>query len=169
MVKTHEWGPHCRSAFQASILLLRHPAESILSEFNRRSGGHVGHASSEKFRKEGGKTWIAFVKSKAKEWEEMNSDWLLNFPRPLLILHYNKLCNEVEASLVHVLTFLGVSVTKEQLACAMTHQEGIYRRKRKKEERNILFGQELSTMLEERWDRVETLAATRLMKEETPL
>ena len=35
--------------------LSRDPFDSILAEFNRRSGGHIGHASLEKFRKEEGK------------------------------------------------------------------------------------------------------------------
>ena len=37
------------------ITLFRDPFDSVLAEFNRRSGGHSGHASLEKFRKNGGK------------------------------------------------------------------------------------------------------------------
>ena len=66
VVKTHEWGPviryifvhfypslhhklSFRSRYNASVLLIRDPLESILSEYNRRSRGHTGHASSKDF------------------------------------------------------------------------------------------------------------------------
>ena len=31
-----------------------------------RSGGHIGHASPEKFQREGGRLWTSFVKEKAE-------------------------------------------------------------------------------------------------------
>ena len=45
MVKTHEFGPEARSQFDRVILLVRDPFSSLRAEFNRRSGGHTGHAS----------------------------------------------------------------------------------------------------------------------------
>ena len=36
----------------------------MLAEFNRRSGGHIGHASVEKFRKDGGRVWQQFARDK---------------------------------------------------------------------------------------------------------
>ena len=47
-------------------MLVRDPFSSVLAEFNRRSGGHIGHASRDKFRKENGKFWREFVLSKGK-------------------------------------------------------------------------------------------------------
>ena len=47
-VKTHEWGAGTRDLFTRAILLVRDPFDSILAEFNRRSGGHIGHASQKK-------------------------------------------------------------------------------------------------------------------------
>ena len=44
-VKTHEFGKGARSHFQRVILLVRDPFSSLQAEFNRRSGGHTGHAS----------------------------------------------------------------------------------------------------------------------------
>ena len=44
-VKTHEFGPRARSTFEKVILLVRDPFASLQAEFNRRSGGHTGHAS----------------------------------------------------------------------------------------------------------------------------
>lgn len=45
VVKTHEFGPKSRSKFDRVVLLVRDPFASLLAEFNRRSGGHTGHAS----------------------------------------------------------------------------------------------------------------------------
>ena len=75
--------------------------------------------------------WENFVRRKAREWEEMNTDWLQNFTGPLLVLSYSQLKSEVETSLRRTLDFLGVSLTREQLECALKHQEGIYRRRKK--------------------------------------
>ena len=44
-VKTHEWGAAGRQQFAEAILLVRDPFDSILAEFNRRSGGHIWYAS----------------------------------------------------------------------------------------------------------------------------
>lgn len=45
IVKTHEYGPSSFTSFRKAVLLVRDPAKSILAEFNRQSGGHVGFAS----------------------------------------------------------------------------------------------------------------------------
>ena len=45
VVKTHEFGPGARKSFEKVILLIRDPFQSLQAEFNRRSGGHTGHAS----------------------------------------------------------------------------------------------------------------------------
>jgi len=161
VVKTHEWGGGGRKPFDAAMLLIREPGPSILAEFNRRSGGHVGHASPEKFSKEGGRLWENFVRGKAREWEEMNTDWLQNFTGPLLVLSYSQLKSEVETSLRRTLDFLGVSLTREQLECALKHQEGIYRRRPGAQAGGPKVGEELTAMLEERWKRVSSLVRAR--------
>ena len=45
VVKTHEFGSGARKSFEKVILLIRDPFQSLQAEFNRRSGGHTGHAS----------------------------------------------------------------------------------------------------------------------------
>jgi hypothetical protein len=55
VVKTHEWGPQAERKFQKVILLVRDPAKSIVAEFNRQSGGHVGHASQDRYKRTKGK------------------------------------------------------------------------------------------------------------------
>merc|ERR1719495_454854 len=96
VVKTHEWGARGREPFQAAILLVREPSQCILAEYNRRSGGHIGHASKEKFEREGGKVWTEFVRTKAEEWESHTMDWISQFPGPLLILSYSSLQSSLQ-------------------------------------------------------------------------
>ena len=114
-----------------SITLFRDPFDSVLAEFNRRSGGHIGHASLEKFRKNGGKVWQEFAVNKGKEWERMNMDWVQNFQGPLLVILYNDLVEDTEKELRRMVEFLEISVTQENMDCVMKHKEGIYRRKKK--------------------------------------
>lgn len=55
VVKTHEWGPTARKHFTKAILLVRAPGPAIQAEFNRQSGGHVGFASPERYRRAKGR------------------------------------------------------------------------------------------------------------------
>lgn len=55
LVKTHEWGSHTWDKFGKVILLVRDPAKAILAEFNRQSGGHVGFASPDRYKRTKGK------------------------------------------------------------------------------------------------------------------
>ena len=99
VVKTHEWGPHARQQFDAAILLVRDPFDCILAEFNRRAGGHVGYARQDKFTKDKGRYWQDFVKTKARDWEDMNTDWISSFQGPLLVISYSDLVDRVEEQL----------------------------------------------------------------------
>ena len=49
VVKTHEFGPEARNKFDRLILLVRDPFASLQAEFNRRSGGHTGHATVDRY------------------------------------------------------------------------------------------------------------------------
>ena len=91
----------------------------------------------------------------------MNTDWLQNYTGPLLVLSYSQLKSEVETSLRRTLDFLGVSLTREQLECALKHQEGIYRRRPGAQAGKPKEGEELTAMLEERWKRVSNLVRAR--------
>ena len=105
------------------------------AEFNRRSGGHIGHASAEKYRRNNGKHWHAFVASKAKEWEEMNAAWRDAYADnavDLLVVGYDALRSDPEGQLRRVLRFLGVSGADAlDLTCAMERREGMYKRPKK--------------------------------------
>ena len=55
VVKTHEWGPAARKPFSKAVLLIRDPGPAIQAEFNRQSGGHIGFASPDRYRRNKGK------------------------------------------------------------------------------------------------------------------
>ena len=135
--------------------LSRDPFASILAEFNRRSGGHIGHASLEKFRKNGGKVWQEFAVNKGKEWERMNMDWVQNFPGPLLVILYTDLVQDTERALRRILEFLEISVTQEHMECVLRHKEGIYRRKKKNGNlKNHVYNSFLTSVMKKRRGRV---------------
>jgi len=54
-VKTHEWGESIFPKFHKAVLLVRDPAKAIIAEFNRQSGGHIGFASPERYRRTKGR------------------------------------------------------------------------------------------------------------------
>lgn len=53
LVKTHEYGKGEHDLYKKAILLIRNPFKTILAEFNRQSGGHIGHAPIRKYEKPG--------------------------------------------------------------------------------------------------------------------
>ena len=78
-----------RKQFDAAILLVSDPFESIMAEFNRRSGEHIGHASQDKFSRNNGQYWQDFVMTKVRDCKAMNTDWINNFQGPLLVIMYS--------------------------------------------------------------------------------
>jgi hypothetical protein len=162
-VKTHEWGKVTRELFDTAIVLVRDPFDNILAEFNRRSGGHVGHASQEKFSRDKGKFWQDFVMTKARDCEAMNSDWINNFQGPLLVIMYSDLADRVEEQLRRTLDFLAVSVTKEEMEYTMNRKEGIYRRQKKRlMMAGPVFDKYLTKVVNQRKERVLKLVRQKL-------
>lgn len=51
LLRFTKWGPNAWQQFSRAILLVRDPDRSILAEFNRQSGGHVGFASPERYKR----------------------------------------------------------------------------------------------------------------------
>ena len=44
-----------RKGFSRAILVIRDPYLAIQAEFNRQSGGHIGHAQPDKYTRDGGR------------------------------------------------------------------------------------------------------------------
>uniref|UniRef100_A0A182PBY4 Sulfotransferase domain-containing protein n=1 Tax=Anopheles epiroticus TaxID=199890 RepID=A0A182PBY4_9DIPT len=131
VVKTHEWGPHAWAPYTKAILLIRDPERAILAEFNRQSGGHVGFASPDRYRRTKGRYWTQFVKNKLWAWEQTNLSWAKNFTGEVKLVFYDDLVENVEGTLRSILKFLNFPTDEELLACALMRKEGIYRRKKR--------------------------------------
>lgn len=130
-VKTHEWGEQVFNKFNKAILLVRDPAKSIIAEFNRQNGGHVGFASPDRYKRTKGRYWTQFVTNKLWSWEQTNLSWAKNFTGDILIIYFDNLVENVEKSLKDILNFLEFPINDDLLACALLRKEGIYRRKKR--------------------------------------
>ncbi|XP_063695532.1 WSCD family member AAEL009094 [Culicoides brevitarsis] len=131
VIKTHEWGPNAWAPFSKAILLVRDPKKAILAEFNRQSGGHVGFASPDRYKRTKGRYWNQFVANKLWAWEQTNLAWARNFTGDTLVVYYDKLVDDVEGTLRAILNFINFPVDEDLLSCAILRQEGIYRRKKR--------------------------------------
>ncbi|KAG8194097.1 hypothetical protein JTE90_003040 [Oedothorax gibbosus] len=128
LVKTHEWGDATRQKFDRAVLLVREPVGALVAEFNRRAGGHVGHAAPEKFTR--GNAWPNFVQTHSKLWMESILDWL-QFEGPLLVIRYEQMKEDLPYQLVRLLKFLEANVSWNSFQCIIRNRDGIFRRSKK--------------------------------------
>ena len=92
---------------------------------------------------------------KAREWENMNMDWVKNFQRPLLVIFYSDLMENLERELKKMMDFLKVSFTKEDMECALSRQEGIYKRKKRNGDlRKLVYNSFLTSVVNKRKNKV---------------
>ncbi|KAL5017001.1 hypothetical protein ScPMuIL_006590 [Solemya velum] len=128
LIKTHEWGENERQKFEKAVLLIRNPFDALLAEFNRRVGGHRGHATEEHFRD--GTVWERYVTQMSRAWVAMNYDWL-RFDRSLHVIFYENLKRNVTREVIELLRFLNSEVSSEDMSCMESNSDGKFRRKRK--------------------------------------
>ncbi|XP_016953211.1 WSCD family member CG9164 [Drosophila biarmipes] len=131
LVKTHEWGSKAWAPFSKAILLVRDPEKAIIAEFNRQSGGHIGFASPDRYKRTKGKYWQQFVSNKLKGWEVMNLSWARNFTGSIKVVFYDDLVQHTERELRSILEFLQFPVNEQLMRCAIMRKEGIFRRKKR--------------------------------------
>ncbi|XP_060663948.1 WSCD family member CG9164 [Drosophila nasuta] len=131
LVKTHEWGSKAWAPFSKAILLVRDPEKAIIAEFNRQSGGHIGFASPDRYKRTKGKYWQQFVSNKLKGWELMNLSWARNFTGSIKVVFYDDLVHHTERELRNILDFLEFPVSEQLMRCAIMRKEGIFRRKKR--------------------------------------
>ncbi|KAF2363004.1 Sulfotransferase domain [Trinorchestia longiramus] len=134
IVKTHEYGEQMRAPFSRAILIIRDPYQAILAEFNRQSGGHIGHAQPDKYSKDNGKYWSTFVHNKALSWTNTYLDWL-QFKGPLHVLFYEDLVENLANEMNKILEFLDFHEDIPSFECMMRNKDGIYKRRK----RNLSF------------------------------
>ncbi|KAK4314790.1 hypothetical protein Pmani_013936 [Petrolisthes manimaculis] len=130
VVKTHEWGPEMRKVFSRAVLVVRDPYSAIQAEFNRQSGGHIGHAQPDKYTRDGGRYWEKFVTTKALAWMNTTLDWL-KFEGPLHLVFYEDLLDNLPEEMRRILEFLDQEVSESNFDCMVRHQDGIYKRRRR--------------------------------------
>ena len=79
------------------------------------------------------------------------------------MMMYSELMERVEEQLMRTLDFLAVSVTKEEMECAMSRKEGIYKRQRKRlKMARPVFDNYLTTVVNQRKERVLRLVSQKL-------
>ncbi|XP_053950898.1 WSCD family member CG9164 [Anastrepha ludens] len=131
LVKTHEFGPNAWEPFTKAILLVRDPEKAILAEFNRQSGGHIGFASPDRYKRTRGKYWTQFVLKSLKMWEATNLSWARDFPGNVKVVFYEDLVGDLEKTLRGVLNYIEFPINESLLSCALTRREGVFRRKKR--------------------------------------
>ncbi|KPJ12441.1 WSCD family member AGAP003962 [Papilio machaon] len=135
VVKTHEAPPLEPDKFKSAVLLIRNPRDAILADFNRLHKGHIGTAPKSAFKKrshERKKTdWSSYVTIQLRTWESLHDLWLTKFPGPAYIVFYETLVKDTRNTLQGILNFLNYTFTERDMNCALSHKEGIYRRKKK--------------------------------------
>ncbi|XP_060076046.1 WSCD family member AGAP003962-like [Ylistrum balloti] len=123
VIKTHSLGPDERARYVRAILLIRDPFDALLSEFNRRHGGHKGYAGRVHFQK----NWYDYIFGTAGDWYDLYHDWL-TFDGPLHVVMYKDLRENPSVELDRLMKFLGVSLSHKEKFCVMNNYEGNYRR-----------------------------------------
>ena len=75
--------------------------------------------------------WMKFVTAKLHTWEQTNLSWGRNFSRPVLIIYYEDLVDDVEKTIRDILKFIDFPIDEDLMRCAIMRKEGIYRRKKR--------------------------------------
>ena len=165
-MKTHEHNTNSKFKFNKVILLVRDPFEALQAEFNRQSGGHIGHASANSYKRQGGKHWKRFVYNRIVKWSKTNKYWYESFPDPNSrhVIFYDKLISDTQHELEKLLEFLNIDITKSQMECTMTHKEGLYHRSKKKVVGVELFDAKMRQTINDIKERVY-----KVLKDETDI
>ncbi|XP_047999023.1 WSCD family member AGAP003962 [Leguminivora glycinivorella] len=162
VVKTHEAPPVHPDKFQAAVLLIRHPKDAILAEYNRLHKGHIGTAPKSAFKRKSHEhkttDWVKFVSYQLTAWESLHELWLTRFPGKILVILYETLVRDTEPTLQRILDFLNHTVTKDDMSCAIANREGIYRRRKKLQDFDP-FTADMYQALDRAHDRVHNLVA----------
>lgn len=123
VIKTHEYGNETLNKYHKAVLLIREPKEALLAEFNRRYGGHLGHANKSNFKKD----WTRFLLDEIDHWYQFNARWL-NFLRPLHVIMFDHLKQNTSAEIAALLKFLNISISRKELLCVIRNIDGHFKR-----------------------------------------
>ncbi|XP_076139371.1 sialate:O-sulfotransferase 2-like isoform X2 [Alosa pseudoharengus] len=123
-IKTHEKGKQEIEAFDSGILLIRNPYRTLMAEFNRKYGGHIGFAPMLLWK---GETWAKFVEVYADLWASHTLAWL-NYSEQLYVVYYEELKRDMFIHLRGLVLFLGLPLSVDRLLCTESQKSGTFKR-----------------------------------------
>ena len=115
--------------FERGILLIRHPLEAIMSQFNDLAVGKLRntYATVEAFKRMKFSQQV-FLHGLPK-WQQFHDTVLKDFEHPLLVVEYEKLKSNSVSELTRILNFLGFEITSEIEHCLLENSAGYFKRK----------------------------------------
>ncbi|CAH1230722.1 WSCD2 [Branchiostoma lanceolatum] len=123
-VKSHRFDRAHIEKFDSAILIIRNPYNAIVSEHNRKHGGHTGLARQTKYHSQ---EWVDFVTGKSQTWTNTAMNWI-RYCRNLLIVYYEDLQRDVVGQIRRVLKFLDLPVSEERMFCLEANKDGKFKR-----------------------------------------
>ncbi|XP_071849045.1 sialate:O-sulfotransferase 2-like [Apostichopus japonicus] len=124
-VKTHRFDEEHVATYDGVILIIRDPYKAILSEHNRKFGGHTGYASDRHYTQ--GTEWIDFVTGKSRTWTNTALNFL-QYNKNVLVVHYEDLRSNLKPNLEKMLRFLKVKIDPNRVLCTISSPDGKYKR-----------------------------------------
>ncbi|BFZ18265.1 hypothetical protein BsWGS_21304 [Bradybaena similaris] len=125
LVKTHGSDYRTRQRYSRVILLVRHPKDAILSEFNLfLGGGHYSVAPEEAYEQH----WRSFSEAHASAWYSFHKDWL-SYKKPVLVVRYEDVLSNPETQVKRIAEFLQVPITSRGFDCGMNTSKRFIRNK----------------------------------------
>lgn len=139
--------------FERAIVIVRHPLNSLLAEFNRLYGGNkTGYADPAFFFNPDGSTtwkWDLWL-TRLVVWIEFHEYWINRYRKPVHVVSYNGLKKDLRTELIELVRFLGVPLNETRLNCTVDHHSAMFVRDRK---RARLSRQQLELLFELALDR----------------
>ena len=93
--------------------------------------------------------WELFVNTSISNWVIFHRYWLLQYHRPLLIIQYEDMKENLEAELHRMCDFLEVPLLYNVSSCVVSNAEGPYRRQKTKEMIHLPYTDRVKMMVDQ--------------------